>query len=435
MSYLTLSSINMADISKGTISLWFRLSQDSIDKAALYRSEKTHPKAPGVLDITIPLVTFGRKVMAKVYDSVSKTFTAPVLPDSTAPPPTITAAQVDEVDGDFPCAPSHIGIICDGETPTLVMKFQTETRAAVQGLNGQVTNVTWTLPPGALEYEPHQTIDDVSYIQVGEPETFLIVPTFKVDVDKWHHLLVSFDFSTNVDVVAFEGDAATDEELRDKTIKSFCKVWFAFDDENKKGKDNIGNNFESSFRPVTGWVTADENGVITMNAEAAVFTYTKAPEHPGNDNRVAASPEYHWTASPIPTEHGPMGLPASAEYVETIYHCEMAEFQLFTGVTLDTGEEKNRRAFVDTDGKPVPPDKKKDPTDPTSRSGSIELLGKRPDVMLHKSSNWKIGKNTGTLGLDINTDGEETIIPSGQFIPIAKIEPYKPEPALEEATP
>lgn len=418
MSYLHLPSLNMVDIKKGTISLWFRFSQDSVDKAALYKSPKSHPEAPDIFDSTIPLVTFGRKVTAKVYDSIGKTWTGPVLPDSTAPPPTVSAPQVDEVEGEFHCAPSHIGIIC-GETPTLVMKFQTGTRAKVQGLHGQITDVTWI--PVYDVYEPHETIEDVSYIEVGEPESFLIVPTFTVDVDQWHHLLVSFDFSTDVDVVAFEGEAATEDELREKTIKSFCKVWFAFDDENKKGKDNIGNNRDASFRSISGWTPADKNGVIPMNAEAAIFTYVKPPVKDPLDH-VAESPEYHWVASPLPINGGPVGLPASADYVETIYHCEMAEFQFFGNLVLDTANMNNRRMFVDGDGKPVPPDE------------THELLNRRPDILLHGSGNWQTGHNTGSSGVEIDSDGTMTDLPAGQFKRIAGINKYKPEPALETGT-
>ena len=54
-------------------------------------------------------------------------------------------------------------------------------------------------------------------------------------------------------------------------------------------------------------------------------------------------------------------------------------------------------------------------------------MGKKPEFVLHGSSKWQAGNNTGTLG--INADGKKIV--SGQFTPVAGIEKYKPEPALK----
>jgi hypothetical protein len=115
--------------------------------------------------------------------------------------------------------------------------------------------------------------------------------------------------------------------------------------------------------------------------------------------------------------------------VSKIYRVETAEFQMFTDITLDTGDEKSRRAFVDEKGKPVPAEKKQSQDadgKKSGNSGSAEFLGKKPEILLHGSGNWINGNNTGTTGKD--KDGNK--IPSGQFTPTAKIEKYKPEPKL-----
>ena len=106
----------------------------------------------------------------------------------------------------------------------------------------------------------------------------------------------------------------------------------------------------------------------------------------------------------------------------------MAEFQLFTGVTLDTSVEENRRAFVDEDGVPVPPEGKPPTEDkPDGEKPPAEkLLGKRPDIVLHGSGDWSDGNNTGSLGVD--NDGDN--IPSGQFEPTGAIPSYTPDPSL-----
>lgn len=432
MSFLTLPSLKLADIGKGTISLWFRFSKDSVDKAKEYQSPRPFVGNPDVLDFTIPLVTFGRKVMAHVYDTKTVAFTE----DPPPPPPFVPfVAYVPNVDpkDDAPCPPSHIGILC-GERTGLVMNFQTETRAQVQGLVHQIVDMkNLTTPFETI------TVEDISYVRTASPESFRIEPGFKVAVDKWHHLLVSFDFSNSVDVIPVETPAGTtvgdNSALRSAVIQSYCKVWYAFDDENKKGKDNVGRVAippeSEGGSPTVGWVPQNDNGIIPQNAESAVFEYSPG-RFAENTTGGTENPEYHWQASPLPMMNGPMGFPASAEYVETVYHCEMAEFQFFAGITLDTGIELNRRAFVDKDGKPVPATKKKDPEDPASTSGSIELLGKEPEILLHGSGNWKKGKNTGTLGFEINSAGVPQLIPAGQFTPTGGIEKYKPEPHLTE---
>jgi hypothetical protein len=92
----------------------------------------------------------------------------------------------------------------------------------------------------------------------------------------------------------------------------------------------------------------------------------------------------------------------------------MAEFQMWTGISLDTGEEENRRLFIDFER-----DDKGDPVDeelkPVAPKVAEKALGKRPDVTLHGSSKWKAGRNAGT---------------AGQLKPTGRIITYKPDPNL-----
>lgn len=108
-----------------------------------------------------------------------------------------------------------------------------------------------------------------------------------------------------------------------------------------------------------------------------------------------------------------------------IYKVELAELQIFCGVMLDTSSATNRHAFVDAKGKPVPANQKANP-ETGKESGSIELLGRKPDVMLHGVNDWKHGRNSGSVGID--EDGH--IIDDGQFDPSGKIKEYKPDPKL-----
>ena len=91
----------------------------------------------------------------------------------------------------------------------------------------------------------------------------------------------------------------------------------------------------------------------------------------------------------------------------------MAEFQMFTGVALDLGNAENRFPFIHN-GKPVPPEQKATEAN-QNHPGSIGYLGQDPDVLLHKSSKWKKGDNTGS---------------GGHFDPTGNIPKYTPDPSL-----
>jgi hypothetical protein len=62
---------------------------------------------------------------------------------------------------------------------------------------------------------------------------------------------------------------------------------------------------------------------------------------------------------------------------------------------------------------------------------AAKLMGRKPDILLHRSGNWKQGRNTGTLGVDAS--GKP--IPSGQFGHFGTILKYKPDPSISESAP
>lgn len=414
MSYLHLPAIDLADFSKGTISLWFRFSRDSIGNASEHNGSYNPPDfgdgaiAPDIFRSTIPLVTFGRKVMAHTYGSVPHPWTFPTGGTGAT---TFDSVQKD----DAPCEPSHLGIdLGVDDDVVLKMVFQMETRAQVLGLVTEATDVHWELNASGSAYEEYQVVKDISYIRTAVPERFEIIPKFNVAADIWHHLLVSFDFSNSVDVVALAN--YTGDNVERDAIQSYCQLWYAFDDENQNGQDNMGDS----------WAFHGPNDVVPITALQAAFSYHPSPPpisstgKPQVTGELYDPPEYHWAASPIPMKDGPVGLPASTEYVDTIYHCEMAEFQFFAGLVLDTSQEQSRRAFVDEKGKPV------DPKD------TAKMLGREPDIMLHGTGNWKKGKNTGSIGLTKDADGSVRELPQGQFHPSGKIDAYKPDPSLTD---
>jgi hypothetical protein len=112
----------------------------------------------------------------------------------------------------------------------------------------------------------------------------------------------------------------------------------------------------------------------------------------------------------------PLGIPASGIYSNRIAPHNMAELQIWFGQKLDLSDEKNRRLFIDVvrdkDGHPVVDANLGTKMAPVNMSIAEKALG-RPHVQLHKTSRWKKGKNTGTLGDD---DAKSATL-SGQFVP------------------
>jgi hypothetical protein len=374
--------------------------------------------------------------------------------------------------------PSYIGVWCTGnpQRALLAVNLETGVHATITG-GGLIIEShtatdrafydgpfpfperTWTETvtyggdtgiyyPKTESFRTHPLVEDVGqYDGMGGDS-----PSFGISVipDEWHHLLLSFDLSISCST---HGVATNDtEEIRaanDASSPSVFtdnapKMWIAYDAENKQGRDlsyywpGKGASGEPE-KPDDSW---DPNEVLSHNAWriagaycAASGTVTNLPFEPSVDPETTVvittgldAADYSYISSPLPTD-APMGLPGTTEWVDHIHNVEMAEFQMFTGITLDTTDDTSISAFVDQDGKPVSPTKKQSVDadgNVTGDSGSIELLGKKPEIMLHGQSNWINGNNTGTLGVD--QDGN--INPDGQFEPTALIKKYKPDPQL-----
>jgi len=138
------------------------------------------------------------------------------------------------------------------------------------------------------------------------------------------------------------------------------------------------------------------------------------PPRPSNpDPKTFPVPTYQCNGFSIPVAAHPIGIPASTSHLENNTGIQMAELQIWAGVTLDTSDTQLRRLFIDENKKPAPPSK------------AEKVLG-RPDILLHGNNNWQEGKNTGTSGMSVTGD----LLTAGQFTPVAGIEKFKPEPEL-----
>jgi hypothetical protein len=308
--------------SKAVISFWFRVPQASLDAA------RAQFDAAMAVDFNTDFGLLG------------------IVPLITFGPNTETYTVYDgssTVISSGPISPCVIGIACgdsgDGTfRNTMYVRIQYASGAPSPG-------------PAVSAYN--------DFFQVGS----LLVPCnifgspgagsfITVAGDVWHHVLISFDLS---------GGCSSTFSTPDLTINTTCPFHWAFDDVNYSSNYLWPNTTQVIGKPDV------PNGIYS-------------------DRCNQTSGSYSFAAGNIPTDVKPIGIPSSSDNTSKIYKVEMAELQVFTGVTLDSSVEPNRRAFILDTGLPVDP------------VAAESLLGQAPDILLHGSSNWKAGTNTGTLG-------------------------------------
>jgi len=383
---------------------------------------------------------------------------------------------------EYDIEPSYIGIDCrqtrgeQGDPPVPILSVNLQTTQRPAAFNGVEMGVIWTgMPSPRLEWWPPPTpvygpgsipictmpptdaegyvipvrtytmtqhyrslplvlLGDVpeafrtstdmfdnlgNYGNVGRSGNELVVVP-----DHWHHVILSVDLTNPVRTQGEEIDAEFPPYPRPHggSVNSYCKMWLAYDDVNlTEGK--LSYYWPTQF--------SDPNALITTNAWRAYNAvrnkyYVNPPAfndlHGNTSNFVGADypvATFEMVTEAIKASGNPLGIPASGQYIDHILPVEMAELQLFTGVTLDTGIEANRRAFIDKNGIPVSPSATDEAPPP-----AVKLLGKKPDVLLHDSDNWIAGRNTGA---------EPTDKPGDNLTPTGWIITYQPGPSLHGA--
>jgi hypothetical protein len=416
MSYLKLPN-GIPDFSKAVFSLWFRVPRESVIAASEHSLPTDDENFPMMQKI-LPLLTYGSiQTNANYQFIIDPDIIGPYPGEGT--PPTLAQPVGWEAHTPYEVDPCLIGLHCysDG-TFDMVFNIQTGDHGSYDSLQWFATSLDYVagaqdqmLTPGTgfvgqafgpdTGYGLKSTIADGTYgIQDAQNENFNVITDISLEPDTWHHVLLSFDVS---------GDLTIGPKP-----SSDCRLWYAIDDVDYRGWENLG-----PFRAEDDGL--GENTIVTQQVDHQ--SYFDDSKQPLFFNNYVPLPSGNYSPGLIPASGEELGLPAASHYVDAIFRVEMAELQIFTGVTLDTGDASNRAAFV-KDGKPV---------DPTGTAASA-ILGKKPDVLLHGNTNWQDGDNTGTLGVTIADDGTMTKLPGGQFTPVAGIEKFKPEPALEETT-
>jgi hypothetical protein len=413
MSYLTLPS-GISNFSRAVISFWFRVPQRSLDAAAAaFTDNYTGP--PPLFNGIMPLA-----VMAKEGSFQPFATTQTEVPDPEGGHTGIFTQVTTPSGNPLPTNPVCIGLDCSvmappntGTAPYLYANFETSQKAVA-------SSYEWDM----RTFDP-STYVDVSAIVLDNTAaisgTNIYLALSGSGADQWHHVLISINLQTTQTHGTAYGESYTGR-LADY-VDSGSQLFIALDDVNYTGFD-LSNQFPNG--------SSDLNMVIPV--EAIDVAGTPQTTDPYNSYPtivpIGGVPQYLLSNPLVMTSGQPLGFPAAAAYVDHILNVELAEFQMWTGVTFNTGIEANRRAFIDyrRDSKGVPILDKNGkltlvPVDPAK---AANLIGRKPNVELHKSGNWIKGNNTGSTG--VGTDGKP--ISAGQFKPTGVIKKYKPDPSI-----
>lgn len=389
----------LGNFTKGVFSLWFR-----IPSATLAQAKSQSGDDPMVH--IIPLVTFGPKLDAPNYGETnlklgSETYEYFISVDNngTASFDLLTSHYV--LGAPLSLAPSYIGVYADNASVAVVGSFQTPSFPTFTGEVMLVSASQIGGGPGntggtAVGWETGQTHQRPQ--QAYE---------FSVDVnpasfgDRWHHLMVSCDLSTDVLVV---GDGGSVPE----TIKSYNKLWVVLDTGNRTG-DNAFPYFVGGTDP-NAVISEDAHSIagsgpppftVGTPAGIGVSPYTGVLEFIAPFSPIIRSPgdtssEPVRCAVPSDLVHGsPLGIPASTPNSSHILSVEMAELQIYTGITYTSSD-----IFVAA-GKPA------------VQADAEATLGTAADVYLGGTSDtWIAGTNAGAAG-DLIPNGTITEYPDG----------------------
>ena len=442
MSFLQ-SAGGLPDFNKAVISLWFRVPQASVDAAKKSMGYDPETMIGGAV---IPLLTFGNITEgfssggASAINSGSLTIHTGRLVSGAFVEDYPTTSQTGvnstmegaEFYAPVRLPPSAITVDCSGNAPCIFVNLQTPNRAHRTGMVAYISNGTSSSdvyavtsvtsspptdpPPDFMRRKDWITIggDITDFMFSGSPEMFYGRSNVLVTADVWHHLLLSFDLSGAI------GNGVSD-----------CRMWMALDDVNYV-RDGLPALTDGGHGPNTifaqGGVYPDGPPMLPQSHPSGWYEVGDVPDsdppirtYTWIDTTITGSFEPStYRFKPEPLVGSPINVPAPGSAVRQV---QMAELQIFTGVTLDTSVEKNRRAFINAKGQPV--DEAYGvakyrgiygPKTPNvTPSAPIKLLGRRPDVAIVRSArNWM-------SGFDFNKTS---------FRPNGKILPVKPDPVL-----
>ena len=259
-------------------------------------------------------------------------------------------------------------------------------------------------------------------------------------LDQWHHLLLGFEIypCSATGWGPDQNPQWTGPTVRTPPkLSGYSKLWLAVDDVDIPQYSVLadGSVISNASIPV------EAGGVLN----SFPLQYDKPAPYPaymvgaGNPppwwapgEYVGPTPQYTDNTTSLPCTK--IGIPASLDFVDAIFKCEMAEFQMWTGRSIDTTVVSNRRLFLDykrdKNGHPVADKNGNFTLMPVNPGRAAKALGEQA-ILLHGVGHWKQGDNTGSLGYSTDpATGKKTKIPTGQFVPTGLIRQYRPDPTI-----
>lgn len=378
MGFISAPAGTLPDFSKAVISLWFRIPQATYAaaiaeaNALFFGGEVSNAPWTGV----VPLVTWGSGVAAATPGAAGVVQIRPSC-----------IGVVAAIRG-----PDQYGNAYQGPVTGCCMY------ARMQYLDGggmDYAGGAFGECPDYFEVGAYTNNDTVNWGGSGNWD-FNPIKQVPITPDVWHHVLISFDLSNGA-IAQYTGGTSSVSI----TYSLMSQFYWAIDDVNYNG---------GYLGPNTAY-PGDAHGPNDIGTAWAGNLITDA-----TGLHVLGTAEC--IGRPLPAAGYPVSLPAGSAAVAAIKAVDMAEFQMFTGVTLDTSVVANRRAFIDTDGRPVDAVNPNDPqSPPPPPSAPSELLGKSPVISLTRSANnWRSGTNRGYA--------------TTKFAPTGKIKPVNPNPKL-----
>lgn len=219
-------------------------------------------------------------------------------------------------------------------------------------------------PEGGDAIYTYTTVDYTDlFLKSFGGESFEAGNEIKVTPDKWHHVLVSFDISGKATSTGTVSDdtstgcsASVPTTTGERSLTSESKMWIALDDVNYD-KWHLRWNYvappgdptrEDQYGLGANGVAPDMNLFAYYNqSSGGSWTLWEGQQKTTVINPAGPAPTYTSTGGKIKSDGQPFGIPCAPEHVgHDLHHVEMAEFMIFTDVTLDTSVEANRRLFI-----------------------------------------------------------------------------------------
>lgn len=323
----------------------------------------------------VPLISFGPQRAVTRYAIAN-----PVVHDPAAPP---VGFQLNYHDGSVayttPSGPTFIGVYYGGDSGlypdgSIIVNIQTANSPSLSNVITDITAATYEDPDHGGDGWVPTRVDGSSFYQ--QPDCYFgysSATNFRATTGRWHHLLLSWDVSNGCSA---HGNMVPVPD--DNIIDSVSKMWAAFDDVNY----NQGDLPAEWANDVTGTSDWGDNDIVSTTI--ANWAGVSGDIDDSTSSLAVSSVPSSPICIPGPPSQVYQENAGSNVTINSVKVIRKAKPLLFTGITLDTSNEANRRLFITAEG------------DPADVPAAAEALGKQPFIKFSNGKDFKDGRNTGS---------------------------------------